>query len=242
VDVRAVLADVAGLGPFFTVTTDPAERVDPTWRPVGDLHTDPVPLRDRIGHVRRVLGSDDRVAASITFQGLAALLLSAPFAAVAVHGVLPALTPATLHWRPSAGGPWPLWWDVPAGGGGGPPPDLDRAVNELAGGLAAVVEGLLGPLVTAVRAQVPISQRLLCGSVASSVAAGRRLVGQQRPAAAARATRLAEQLFAGPLAGTGDLLAPAPPDTGWTFRRRSCCLYYRAPGGGLCGDCVLRCR
>ena len=26
----------------------------------------------------------------------------------------------------------------------------------------------------------------------------------------------------------------------WTFRRRSCCLYYRVPGsGGLCDDCVL---
>ncbi|MGW5694872.1 (2Fe-2S)-binding protein, partial [Streptomyces asiaticus] len=24
------------------------------------------------------------------------------------------------------------------------------------------------------------------------------------------------------------------------YRRRTCCLYYRVPGGGLCGDCVLR--
>jgi hypothetical protein len=23
------------------------------------------------------------------------------------------------------------------------------------------------------------------------------------------------------------------------FRRRSCCLYYRIPGGGRCGDCAL---
>jgi ferric iron reductase protein FhuF len=27
-----------------------------------------------------------------------------------------------------------------------------------------------------------------------------------------------------------------PPD----FLRNSCCLYYRLPDGGLCGDCVLR--
>jgi FhuF-like iron-sulfur protein len=26
---------------------------------------------------------------------------------------------------------------------------------------------------------------------------------------------------------------------GLSFRRRSCCLYYRVPGGGLCGDCTL---
>ncbi|MGH3410268.1 MAG: (2Fe-2S)-binding protein [Streptosporangiaceae bacterium] len=26
---------------------------------------------------------------------------------------------------------------------------------------------------------------------------------------------------------------------GLGFRRHSCCLYYRLPGGGLCGDCAL---
>jgi ferric iron reductase protein FhuF len=24
------------------------------------------------------------------------------------------------------------------------------------------------------------------------------------------------------------------------FRRTTCCLYYRLPDGGLCGDCALR--
>ena len=42
-----------------------------------------------------------------------------------------------------------------------------------------------------------------------------------------------------PLYGTATLLAAEPPDVGWTFRRHSCCLYHRVPGGGLCGDCVL---
>ena len=36
------------------------------------------------------------------------------------------------------------------------------------------------------------------------------------------------------LRGGGDLA-----DAALTFRRRSCCLYYRVPGGGLCGDCCL---
>jgi ferric iron reductase protein FhuF len=232
-DVRAVLADVAGFGPFFTVGTDRAEEADPTWRPLADLYTDDRPLRERIAHVRRVLDSDDRVAASIAFQGLAALLVSAPFAAVAVHGVLPELSPQRLHWRPSASGPWPLWWAEPTG----------RPVDQGGAALAALLEAHLRPLVAAVRVQVPVSARLLWGSVASSVASGKRLVGQQRPAAAGRATRLAADLLAtGPLAGTGELLDPEPPDVGWTFRRRSCCLYYRAPGGGLCGDCVRHAR
>jgi FhuF 2Fe-2S C-terminal domain len=226
IGVRDVLADVARLGPFFTVGTDPAQGADPSWRPLRDIWNDPQPLRDRIAHVRRVLDSDDRVAASITFQGLAALVLSVPLASVVLHGVLPDLTADRLHWRPSAGGPWPLW--------SADPPLRDP------GALAAQLEENLAPLVGAVRAQVSISERLLWGNVASSVAAGKRLIGVERPAAAARAAEVAEGLLnAGRLAGAGELRPPEPPDLAWTFRRRSCCLYYRVRDGGLCGDCVL---
>jgi ferric iron reductase protein FhuF len=35
-----------------------------------------------------------------------------------------------------------------------------------------------------------------------------------------------------PLVGSGGW-------TGKTFRRSTCCLYYKVPGGGYCGDCVL---
>lgn len=233
-DARAVLAEVAGLGPFFTITTDPAESADPTWRPVADLYSDPGPLRDRIAHVHRTLGSDERVAASIAFQGLAALLVSAPLAAAVLHGVLPRLPADRLHWRAATSGPWPLWCDAPDA-------TAVPGARDAAAGLAgALFDEHLTPLIAAVRAQVPISERLLWGSVASSVASGKRLVTTRRPAAAARATEVAATLLAtGPLAGTGELLPPTGPDAGWTFRRRSCCLYYRVPGGGLCGDCVL---
>lgn len=231
-DARRVLADVAALGPFFTVGTDPAAAADPGWRPVVDLHTDPQPLRDRIAHVRRVLGSDDRVAASVAFQGIAALVVSAPFAAVVLHGVLPRLTARSLHWRPSDTGSWLLWCPEPSGIA------VDRP------GADVLAEALLGdhlaPLIAAVRAQAAISERLLWGSAASSVAAAKRLIGAERPAASARATAVAERLLdIGPFAGTGDLLVPAGSDHAWSFRRRSCCLYYRVPGGGLCDDCVL---
>lgn len=233
-DARGVLADVAGFGAFFVVGTDPAEVADPTWRPVDDLWNDPEPLRDRIAHVRRTLGSDDRVAASIAFQGLAARLVSPPFAAVVGHGVLPRLTARTLHWRPSASGPWPLWCADPALV---PVPDVDEAAEAVT---AAVVEEQLTPMVAAVRARVPIAERVLWGNAASAVASGKRLVAAQRPALADRATAVAELLLAtGPLAGTGELRPPVGPDRHWSFRRRSCCLYYRVPGGGLCEDCVL---
>lgn len=230
-DARAVLADVAGLGPFFAVGTGSATD---GWRPMGELHVDPQPLRERIEHVRRVLRCDERVATSIAFQGLVALVVSAPFAAVVLHGVLPQLTARSLYWKATDSGPWLLRCPWPVG----------TAVEGVAGGAAALAELLVEehavPLIAAVRAQVAISERVLWGNVASAVAAGKRLVGVERPAAAERAARVAERLLAtGPLAGRGELLAPTAPDRDWSFRRRSCCLYYRVAGGGLCGDCVL---
>ncbi len=233
-DVRGVLADVGGLGPFFAVDTGPEPGRRTGWRPLTELYADPEPLRARIAHVRGVLGSDDRVAASITFQGLAARVLSAPLAAAVLHGVLPELTADALRFRVSDDGPWPLWCAAPS----------VRSVTDpetaVAGLAELLLDGHLGPLVAAVRAQVPISARLLWGNVASSVAAGKRLVVEQRPAAAHQAAEVARRLLdTGPLAGSSELLAPEGTDRVWTFRRRSCCLFYRVPGGGLCGDCVL---
>lgn len=223
-DVRAVLADVAALGPYFAVGV----HVEPGDRPVADLHADPGPLRARIVHVRRTLDCDDRVAASLAFQGLAAQLVSPPYAAAVLHGAVPALTPAVLHGRRGDDGGWVLLCD-PSG-----------LASVGADELPSLLEALLGPLVAAVRAQVPIAERLLWGNAASTIAAAKRLLTMQRPAAAGRAAEVARELLAtGPLAGAGELLPPRDPDRVWTFRRRSCCLYYRVPGGGLCDDCVL---
>lgn len=224
---RPVLDDVARLGGFFAVFTDPAESADPTWRPMRELYTDPEPIRARIAHVGRTLQSDQRVAASIAFQGLAAMLLSAPMAAVAVHDVLPALTVDALHWRPVASGPWPLWCAEPR----------SRDPDELA---TMLLDEHLAPLVAAFQVQVPISERLLWGSVASAVASAKRMIGVERPERAERAAAVAARLLrTGPLDGTGDLLPPSGPDHLWSFRRRSCCLYYRVAAGTYCGDCIL---
>jgi hypothetical protein len=223
VDVRSLLADVGGLGPFFTLGAGPAA---PGERPLAD----PEPVRDRIAHVSGALGCDDRVAASLAFQGFAAQLVSAPYAAAVLHGAVPALTPSTLWWRRSDDGGWTLR----AGATGlVPAPPSGTA-------LPSLLDGLLRPLVATVRAQVPVAERLLWGNAASALAAAKRLLVMQRPAVATRAAEVAEEVLDyGPFAGTGELLPPCEPDLVWTFRRRSCCLYYRVPGGALCGDCVL---
>jgi hypothetical protein len=216
VDVRSLLADVAGLGPFFTFGTGPGER------PLSD----PEPVRARIAHVGEALACDERVAASLAFQGFAAQLVSAPYAAAVLHRALPQVTPSSVWWSRAADGGWALSTDA-------------TALVE-GDALAALLAGLLAPLVAAFRGQVPVAERLLWGNAASSVAAAKRLLVVQRPAAAVRAAGVAGAVLThGPFDGAGELLPPRDPDLVWTFRRRSCCLYYRVPGGGLCDDCVL---
>lgn len=243
-DVAALLADLAGIGPFFAVGTGalPGEG----WVPVGALGDPRGPLADRIEAVEAALFADHtsvetggpsrtvRVAASIAFQGIAAQVVAPLFAAVAVHGALPDAAAAgvarALHWRPGGGGPW-LWWPA----GGGVVACRDPAV------LGALVTELLAPVVAAVRAQAAVAERVLWGNAASSVASARQLVAAVRPDAAPRAAAVGRHLLTtAPFAATASLRDPAPPDVGWTFQRRSCCLYYRVPGGGICGDCVLR--
>jgi len=70
---------------------------------------------------------------------------------------------------------------------------------------------------------------LLWGNAASALVGAVRQLGPH--GAGARARALAAELLAHPL-----LEGALDPRT---LRRRSCCLYYRLPGGGVCGDCCF---
>ncbi|TCK21018.1 (2Fe-2S)-binding protein [Pseudonocardia endophytica] len=236
--VGSVLADVALLGPFFELATPGTDDRD-DWVPFARLHTDPGPLGERIARVAAALGAGERVAASIAFQGLVARLVAAPLAAVVLHGVLPATD--DLSRRPGADDPWaPGLPEVTGVRTPDPVRDPDGAAALLSDGL---VDGLVAPLVDAVRSLVPVSAHVLWGNVASSLSGAGRVLDPARPGARpALLGVLAGLMDRAPLAGTGRLLRLEEdrPDTEWGFRRRSCCLYYRVPGGGLCGDCVLQ--
>lgn len=86
--------------------------------------------------------------------------------------------------------------------------------------LHAVVVAVLEPLV----ARLPLSPLLHWGNVAASLVALPRVhdLGPHGPAV------VADLLAREPWAG----LVDGP-------RRRTCCLFYLAPGAGLCGDCAL---
>lgn len=222
------LADVARLGGYAAVEPRVAGV------PVADVYGGGGLLDGRIATVRDALACDDRVAASVAFQGFAASLVTPPLAAAVVHGVLPLLPPGALHWEPTPSGPWRQSCADPDG----------RAVPGVEEAADALADALLGPhlaaLAAAVRERVPVSEQVLWGDAASATAAAKRLVVAQWPAHAGRAAAVTARLLdTGPLAGTGERRPPTGPDRVWSFRRRSCCLVYRAPGMGTCEDCVL---
>ncbi|NJP53055.1 hypothetical protein HCJ93_24045 [Streptomyces sp. SBST2-5] len=216
---------IPDLGPYFAVTY--GEHPDPDgFRPLTLLHGDADVLGARVGEVARRTGTGQiRVAAS-TFQlGLAARLWSVALAAAAFTGTVPDLDPARLRWRTPPTGPVDLWLPAP------------RALpSRPAALLDTVVLRNLEPLNAAVRRLCGLSPHVLRGNSASAlVGALRVLLGHAPPRPVTGLVRTL--LDREPLAGTGTLTVTA--DGSPSFRRRSCCLYYRLPGGGLCGDCVL---
>ncbi|GAA3067861.1 (2Fe-2S)-binding protein [Streptosporangium carneum] len=231
--VADVMAQVSTISAYFEVSTDPVEPAGQGWRPLGELFTDVEALSARVADVRRRLDTTEtRIAASILYQGLAARLWSPVVGAAVAHDLLADLDPAGVRWRPEPTGPLPLWaprlegWEIT---------DRDRVAEPL---YRIVVGGLLEPLALAVRETTRIAPALLWGNAASALAGTLGAVARERPELAARALCLGRELLShGVLAGGGELTGSAGGRL--SFVRRSCCLYYRLPGGGKCGDCVL---
>ncbi|MEU3984175.1 (2Fe-2S)-binding protein [Streptomyces sp. NPDC026672] len=176
---------------------------------------------------RRLRTTEPRVAASVAQQALAARLWSVALGCAAIYGGVPDLDPRLLRWDASAATPDDLWL---------------TEVRPLPGDAATladiVLHAHLEPLGRLLHERHGVAPGLLRGNAASALAAAagelaRRTGGDGREDVARRARVLTADLFTHPLlAGTGTF-------TGSVFRRRSCCLYYRVPGGGVCGDCCF---
>ncbi|MCD9879216.1 (2Fe-2S)-binding protein [Streptomyces guryensis] len=191
-----------------------------------DVYGNAITFRvEKVANILRV--PEMRIAVSVAQQGLAARLWAVTLGCAAVYGRVPDLDPGLLHWNPDASAPDDLWLSEVR------PLPADPAT------LADVVlHGHLAPLATALRAHHRIAPGLLWGNAASALAGAARQLDHWaglhgRAEAAVRTRILTAELLAHPLlSNTGTL-------TGTAFRRRSCCLYYRVPGGGVCGDCCF---
>jgi hypothetical protein len=206
-------SDVGRLGEFFAV--QPTLDGD-GWHPLAALVEGPW-LHTRVVATHLALRSrsqvevEARVAASVASLGLFARLLSPTVGAL----LLDVDAPADLHWREQPTGTLPL------AAGGWSAPDL-----------AGVLSDVVAPLASRLRTEHSVSPKVLAGNAASAVFGALRMATLARPDLADRALDVGAQALAHPyLTGTGE------PDL--PFRRRSCCLFYRLPGAGTCGDCVL---
>ncbi|MEV6386011.1 (2Fe-2S)-binding protein [Streptomyces sp. NPDC051773] len=223
---------LSALGDFFVLRTGrPPHGLPPTLAQAyaargaevkEEVYANPVIFRAR-KVARSLRAPEPRVAASIAHLGFAARLWSVALGSAALYGRVPDLDPRLLRWDPDASAPDELW--------------LTEVRGLPAERIGEVVrEGHLVPLAASLRAQLRLSERLLWGNAASALIGAVRQIDRWavvngRTEEASRARALATDLFAHPtLAGTLDPV---------TLRRRSCCLYYRLPGGGLCGDCCF---
>ena len=242
---------------------------DEGYVPFADVHDGSTAALDRrIDVVAGRLGTRERrVAASTVHLGLCARLWSAALGSAALTGRVPDLAAGRLWWNPERTAPDDLW--LPAGPDGTETDDgrtggtetdgerTDGGRTDVGGpggpgacahGLrAAVVTGHLAPLHDAVRAACRLPAALLWGNAGSALAGSLRVLDgwcreHHRPEAAERAAAWTRELLAAPPLDTAGTLAPPAADGPPHFRRRTCCLYYRVPGGGLCGDCVLPAR
>lgn len=240
----AYLAETTAVGGFFALRAgEPDEGGTPLSAVYAAESGPDSPLTARVDAVAaRLAAPERRIAVSIAHLGLAARLWSIALGAAALHGRVPDLGPERLYWDPRRTTPDDLL--------------LTRA-DFLPAGVGVLRETVqqrhLVPLHAAFRRDTRISERLLWGNAGSALAgAVRELTAwaerEGRPHVGARARELASGLLTGPelattlrARDTGDGERGSGPGfwAGRGPRRRSCCLYYRCPAGGLCGDCAF---
>ncbi|CAJ1508179.1 ATP-binding cassette domain-containing protein [[Mycobacterium] holstebronense] len=224
------LAELSAVSSYFAVSTGTADDAD--WHPVTQLYTDPDLLAGAIAGVQDRIGAADlRVAVSTFYLGFAARLWSIGLGGLAEHSLLIDLDPDQL-WYADSGGPVRLYLPNPTAWQGSSTNDeLEPALADM------ILTGHLEPLAVAVRRLGPISEGLLRGNIASAALGAARALRwhhggdlADQPIWDLARTMCDDERLAG---------AVSFSDSGTDYRRASCCLFYRTPGGGLCGDCAL---
>jgi hypothetical protein len=231
---RAALAQARALGPFFRLDTA-ADGAD--WTPFAAFAADRGQVADAIAEMRARLAQssqfaegqiDRRAAASIWHLGLVARIVSPVVGAAAAGLWVPRLD--RLLWRHSERRQ-PLF-AMRAGQLDGAPvataADAAQAVHD------GVVRTVVTPLTRTTSGSAGVSEHVLWGNVWSAFAGAAAVAASAGPdvgRTAAAVVRAVVETANRPLAGR--YISPG------RYRRDTCCLYYRLPGGGLCGDCVL---
>ncbi|MEV0848523.1 (2Fe-2S)-binding protein [Streptomyces sp. NPDC049954] len=225
--MREIMERLARIGPYFTAECgEPKDAAG--FAPLSTLYDSG--LEEYVARTAPRMGTADRrVAASTVHLGLVSRLWSLGLGAAALDGRVPDLAPGRVRWRLSGDGALTLWLPEP----------LARPEAPAEALRATVVEANLRPLGTAMRTRLGLSAPILRGNAASALVGTLRvLLGRVPDAPHPPVPTAAALLGRAPLSEGGTFLHEE--GLGVAFLRSSCCLYYRVPGGGLCGDCVLR--
>ncbi|WP_018637650.1 (2Fe-2S)-binding protein [Parafrankia elaeagni] len=234
--------------------------------PVEELYRGGAALAAAIDGVNARLGGvERRVAASTLALGHAARLWSVALGCWATTGIVPDLDPSVLRVQPRLTAPLRLIVDRPTGRRPAPPvagtnpATTTTAVDSAADLLReVVVERNLRPYFAAVQRQTRLPAGLLWGNAASALVGATRVLiahlASTDPVGSPAQETTSEAVPAGAAVGrVTALLLATPPLAHTTVHaltadgqvvpstvvRRSCCLFYRVPGGGTCGDCPL---
>ncbi|GAB2473920.1 (2Fe-2S)-binding protein [Jatrophihabitans fulvus] len=227
---RAALDAASAAGGYFAVASSDAD-----WRPLHELITDAGVLLERVGVARDFLvartGGDVelRACASINALGFTSRLVSPALATATLGGVVPRLTVDAIGWQAVPGGPVPL---AIADVTGVRVATADEAADAIAG---LVLEPVVRPVVSAYRDRFRLSPRTLWGNVSSALNGAAGMLSGARTVLDP-VDVVAALLDRAPLARTGRY---EPFDGRRHFVRHNCCLFYRVPAAGRCGDCVL---
>ena len=216
-NIPVELSEVSSYGGFFALTVggDPAG-----WHPVGQSYANG--FLDLIeATVQRYRTTELRVGASLVHLGHATRLWSPVLACALGHGVVPNL--ADLQ-RADNGAQ--LRMPQPVGDRLKEPPSPELLYR-------VVVHDHMEPLAAGL--PVKLAPGLLSGNIASALVGAAQALLSVRPDLRHSIVGITKSLLdTGELTESG-VITSADLD----FRRRSCCLFYRIPGGSLCGDCAL---
>lgn len=196
-----------------------ADRPSGDWEPLTTRISDPA-LHARVERVRDALWRpghervDARTAASTEQFGLAARLVSAYLCTVALGQPLD-LQSTSIWWRQDETG-----W-------------VGLSFSRTATSSDPLRDGAIVDLTERVQQLYGVSPHVLWGNLGSAANSTLTLLRTARPDLVTAARNAADRLLADPRVDGGTLRA------GEGFRRRSCCLIYRATES-LCGDCVLQ--
>jgi hypothetical protein len=234
-DAAAALRTAASIGPYFVTDASPDGG---GWRSIADLLADGDLLAERVSSVRGELAArcrlpvdavELRATASVHFLGLTARLLAPAFAGAALTGTALQVSADGVFWRAASDQPMGLAIPDPTG--------VYAADTEVLADLVfrGTIEPVIAPLADAFGARFGLSPNVLWGNVASGLGGAYRMLAAAEPAFAAGAAELVVRLLDGPaLLGSAEF---GPPE--YVLMRNNCCLFYRIPGAGTCGDCVL---